>query len=471
MSREAGHFSRILGRRDVLVLAFGAMIGWGWVALAGSWIQSAGSVGTLVAFAAGGLAVVLIGLTYAELAAAMPITGGEHVYSYRALGVIGSFLCTWALLLGYVSVVAFEAVALPTVLEYLLPDYKTGYLWTVAGWDVYASWVAVGIGGSLLMMAINYVGIRTAVRLQGLVTLLIAVAGLMLMGSAAIGGEGANMQPLLVDSGAGIVGVMVMLPMMFVGFDVIPQAAEEIDLPQREIGRVLLLAVLMAVAWYSFITLSVSVALDSGSLADSELAVADAMAALVGGSWGGKLIVLAGIGGILTSWNAFYVGGSRAIFAMARARMLPEVFARLHPRFNTPANAILLIGALSLLAPLAGRKAMVWLVDAGSLGIVVAYGLVALSFLLLRRKAADMPRPFRVHYGMLVGSLALLVSVGLACLYLPGSPAALTPEEWLIVLTWSLLGWLLYRVARRRHSRREMAAVLDAELRSGHSDS
>ena len=123
-----GHFVRVLKNQDVLALAFGAMVGWGWVVLAGSWVETAGSWGSMMAFAIGGVVVILIGLTYAELASAMPLTGGEHVYSYRALGMGASFICTWAIILGYVSVVAFEAVALPTVVEELFPNYKVGLM-------------------------------------------------------------------------------------------------------------------------------------------------------------------------------------------------------------------------------------------------------------------------------------------------------------------------------------------------------
>uniref|UniRef100_UPI001B7B2F9C amino acid permease n=1 Tax=Amaricoccus sp. TaxID=1872485 RepID=UPI001B7B2F9C len=124
MAQES--FERVLDKREVIALAFGAMIGWGWVVLAGGWVEAAGALGAMIAFGVGGIAVVLIGLTYAELAAAMPLTGGEHVYSHRAFGMGGSFLCTWAIILGYVSVVAFEAVALPTVIEHLFPNYKVG---------------------------------------------------------------------------------------------------------------------------------------------------------------------------------------------------------------------------------------------------------------------------------------------------------------------------------------------------------
>ena len=137
-----GNFVRVLKNQDVLALAFGAMVGWGWVVLAGSWVQTAGSWGSMFAFGIGGVVVILIGLTYAELASAMPLTGGEHVYSYRALGMGASFICTWSIILGYVSVVAFEAVALPTVVEELFPNYKVGLMWNVAGWDVAAEQLA-----------------------------------------------------------------------------------------------------------------------------------------------------------------------------------------------------------------------------------------------------------------------------------------------------------------------------------------
>ena len=140
-----GSFIRVIKRREVLALAFGAIIGWSWVVLTGVWIQGAGSLGAVVGFLIGGLAIVLVGFTYAELASAMPEVGGEHVYSYRALGRSASFVCTWAILLGYVSVVAFEAVALPTVAEYLVPGFSRGYLWTVAGWEVEATWVLLAM--------------------------------------------------------------------------------------------------------------------------------------------------------------------------------------------------------------------------------------------------------------------------------------------------------------------------------------
>lgn len=442
-----GQFIRVIRRKEILALAFGAMIGWSWVALTGTWIETAGSVGAMLAFAAGGIAVVLVGLTYAELASAMPKAGGEHVYAQRALGSTASFICTWAILLGYVSVVAFEAVALPTVVDYLLPGFGRGHLWTVAGWDVQLTWVLVGMVAAIAMTAINILGVRTAAKLQLLATTLVISVGIALVAGAAVNGAASNMAPLVSSGAKGFLGVLVMVPFMFVGFDVIPQSAEEVDVPFSEIGRLLMLSIALAVTWYIVIILAVSLGLpETGRLASS-LPTADATVAILGGSWAGKLLVLAGIGGILTSWNAFLIGGSRAIYALAKAGQLPRSLGELHPRFNTPYKAVALIGALSIAAPLFGRPALVWLVDAGGLGIVIAYAIVAWSFLTLRRREPDMPRPYAVRHWRFVGWSALVLSICIGILYMPGSPAALLwPYEWLIVLGWAILGALLLRM-------------------------
>ncbi|MBF8221597.1 APC family permease [Halomonas sp. 328] len=453
-SPSGTQLTRVLARKDVLALAFGAMIGWGWIVLTGSWIQSAGSLGAITAFILGGIAIVLVGLTYAELASAMPQVGGEHVYSYRALGHFASFFCTWAIALGYVSVVAFEAVALPTVVEHLFPNYAVGHLWTIAGWEVKATWVAVGVAGSVAMMAINYVGIRTAALVQKVVTLLILVVGIMFITGALFEGERATMEPLFSTSEGvmgGIMVVLIMVPFMFVGFDVIPQAAEEINLPFREIGRVLMISVILAVFWYALIILGTSLMLDSEALGASSLAVPDAMQAVFQAPWAGNLMVLAGIAGIITSWNAFYVGGSRAIYALAHSGMLPAFLAKLHPKHRTPTNAILLMGLLSCIAPFFGRPALVWLVVAGGLGIVIAYLFVSLSFVVLRLKEPEMVRPFKVRQGLAVGVIAVLLSLGLIALYLPGSPAALAPAEWVMFLGWMGIGLVLYAWSRVRY--------------------
>jgi amino acid transporter len=444
MKSQPINLQRVLSLRDTMALSFGAMVGWSWVILSGLWIGNGGTLGASLGFVLAGLPIMLIGLLYAELASAMPVVGGEHEYSLRALGRHGSFVCTWAIVFVYVSVCAFEAVALPTVVEYWFPDYQVLYLWNVAGWDVYGSWVAVGALGAALITFINYIGVKSSAVIQGVVSLLILAAGLMLLSGALFKGSVHNLTPLFPQGLSGVFAVAVMAPFMFVGFDVIPQAAQEIDLPARSIGRVLVGSIAMALAWYCLVILAVGALLPAGSM-DGRLVTADAANA-AWGPVGANLLVLGGVGGIITSWNAFLVGGSRAVYAMARHGMLPAWLGKLHPKYRTPSNAILAIGVLSVAAPFFGRVLLVWIVDAGSFAVVIAYILVAASFLVLRSRHPEMERPFRLRHGRLVGWLALLGSLGLLALYLPGSPSALLwPIEWGLVLAWFLLGAIVYR--------------------------
>ncbi|WP_246206632.1 APC family permease [Virgibacillus ihumii] len=446
---------KILGNKDVLALAFGAMIGWGWVVTTGLWITEAGSLGAILAFAIGGTVVLFVGLTYAELSSALPLAGGEHVYSFKAMGRVASFITTWAIILGYVSVVAFEAVALPTVFDYLIPGYSMGHLYTIAGWDVTITWAGVGIIGSILITWINYRGIKLTTAISFILTLLILIAGLLLITGSTASGNAQNMQPLFEEGIAGLLTVIIMTPFMFVGFDVIPQAAEEINLKQKRIGQLLIFSVILAIVWYVAVIFGVSRIMNPAELAESNLVTADAMAQAFGDSrLMGNILVLGGIGGILTSWIGFYVGGSRAIYALANAGMLPKSLGELHPKYKTPHKAILLIGFFSVIAPLFGRPALVWLVNAGGLGLVVAWMMVAVSFVILRKKAPEMKRPFKLPGGTSIGWIAIIMTIGIAILYMPGMPSALAwPYEWLIIGLWAVLGLILYKYSVAKYGK------------------
>ena len=456
-----------LGTFEIIALAFGAMVGWGWVVLAGGWILSAGTWGAMLAFLIGGIAVILIGVTYAELASSMPITGGEHTYTHRALGVNVSFICSWSILFGYFSVVAFEAVALPTVVEYFIPNYNQGYLWTIAGWEVYATWVGVGMLGSVVVTWLNIRGMEVSAWFQKTAVLGILFVGtLLIIGAILYNPETSNavQSPAFIGGVGGMMAVIVMVPFMFVGFDVIPQAAEEIDLTRPNIGKFLIVSIVVAVMWYVGIAWSVGTTLPLLQAENSTLATADAMTNAWQGKWAGILLVIGGVLGILSSWNAFLIGGSRLLYAMSKAHMLPAFLGKLHPKYNTPVNAILLIGGLATLAPLFGRKMLVWIVDAGGFGIVIAYTCVAISFLVLRYREPDMVRPFRVPAGKLVGIITIVLCFGLLILYMPGMPSALIGVEWWIFLGWTVLGIALYGYASVKYPG-QSEAIMSEELR------
>ena len=193
MAQKKSEFDKVFSAWDILVIAFGAMIGWGWVVSSGGWIEAGGAVGAAIGFAIGGVMIFFVGLTYAELTAAMPQCGGEHVFSHRAMGANGSFICTWGIILGYVGVACFESCAFPTILTYLWPGFLKGYLYTVAGFDIYASWLAVAVILAFAIMLINILGAKTAAILQTVLTVIIGGAGILLIVASVINGSVDNL--------------------------------------------------------------------------------------------------------------------------------------------------------------------------------------------------------------------------------------------------------------------------------------
>lgn len=462
MTQKKSEFNKVLNAWDILVIAFGAMIGWGWVVSTGGWIEKGGAIGAALGFAIGGIMIFFVGMTYAELTAAMPQCGGEHVFSYRAMGATGSFICTWMIVLGYVSVACFEACAFPTIITYLWPGFLKGYMYTVAGFDIYASWLITAIVIAFLIMLINIIGAKTAAILQTVLTCIIGGAGILLIVASVINGTVDNLDgQIFAGTTAGvnikaIIGVAAMSPFYFIGFDVIPQAAEEINVPPKKIGNILILSVVLAVIFYAFVIIAVGFVMNPGDIIASQeatgLVTADAMAAAFNTKIMAKVIIVGGMCGIVTSWNSFLLGGSRAMYSMAESYMIPKFFAKLHPKHKTPVNALILIGILTMLAPFAGRKMLVWISDAGNFGCCFAYCMVALSFMILRKKEPDMPRPYKVPCYKFFGTMAVIMSGFMVAMYcIPGSGGNLILQEWLMVLGWSALGVVFYVVCKVKY--------------------
>ena len=454
-------FKKVMSATDILVVAFGAMIGWGWVVSSGRWIQNAGVIGTVIGFIIGGIMIYFVGMTYAELTPAMPNVGGEHVFSHKAFGPTGSFICTWALILSYIGVVCFEAVSLPTIIQYIFPSFAQGYLYTVAGSDVYATGVILASVVTIGIIVINILGIKAASILQTILTVAIAAVGIILVVASALNGSADNLEgQVIIGEGIGsvknILSVAVVAPFFLFGFDVIPQVAEEINVPLKKIARVLLLSIICAVAFYGLVVFAVGYALNTDGIAKamegSGLVTATAMEKVFNSAVMAKVLIIGGLCGVITSWNSFLIGGSRAIFSMAESKMIPGRFSKLHPKRKTPVNALLLIGILSLAAPFFGRTMLVWISDAASFACCLAYCMVSLSFLILRKKQPDLPRPFKVKHYKFVGIAATVLSGMMVVLYLiPNSGCSMTVEEWVIVGGWTVLGLVFYLLCKHRY--------------------
>ncbi len=458
---EKNRFKKVMSATDILVVAFGAMIGWGWVVSSGRWIQNAGVIGTVIGFIIGGIMIYFVGMTYAELTPAMPKVGGEHVFSYKAFGPTGSFICTWALILSYIGVVCFEAVSLPTIISYIFPRFNQVYLYSIAGSDVYLTGVILASICTLGIIIINILGIKAASVFQTVLTITIAVVGVILVIASAINGEPSNLDnQIIIGEGFGsvknILSVAVVAPFFLFGFDVIPQVAEEINIPLKKVAKVLLLSIICAITFYGLVVFAVGYALNTEGINEamqgSGLVTATAMEKVFNSTVMAKVLIVGGLCGVITSWNSFLIGGSRAIFSMAESKMIPGRFSSLHPKKKTPVNALLLIGVLSLVAPFFGRTMLVWISDAASFSCCLAYCMVSMSFLILRKKEPDLYRPFKVKNYKFVGITATFLSGMMVVLYLiPGSGCSMTDEEWIIVGGWAILGLMFYLICKHHY--------------------
>lgn len=440
-----------LNTGDVIVVAFGAMIGWGWVVSSGGWIQQSGVIGTILAFLLGGIMIYFVGLVYAELTTALPENGGAKVFSQHAFGTIGSFICTWSIILSYIGVVCFEACSFPTIIQYIFPGFLKGYLYTVAGFDIYATWLLVAIISCVLITYINIKGVKTAAILQKILTFVIAAVGMILIIASIVNGDSSNLDgQLFVGTGidkilGNVLSVAMVAPFFLFGFDVIPQAAEEINIPLKKLGKLIVLSIALAVAFYGMVVFAVGYGMNKIELAmslhGSGLVTADAMAKLFHSEVMAKILILGGMCGIATSWNSFLIGGSRALESMASSYMIPHVFCRKHKKYQTPYLSLILIGVLSVISLFFGRQMLTWISNCASFACCLTYCIVSLSFLRLRKKEANLARPYKVKNYRFVGVMATMLSGFLCIMYLiPGTVCSMISQELIITVFWTIIG-------------------------------
>ena len=466
MEGHRNSLSKVLGRTDVLAIGFGTMVGWSWVMLASTWLTQAGFWGTILAFLIGSLIILGVGALYGELTSALPQAGGEVVYMYRAMGGKAAWLVGWVLAFAYLGVAAWEGIALATALDSILSIGLYLPLWEIAGYTVHLSWAIVGMLGAVIMLLLNLFASRPAVLFQVMGTAaIVLVALLLLFGGLTFGG----MENVGESFGSldGFIYVFLMIPSMLVGFDVLPQSAEEMNIPPRGVGKMVLVCIVFSVSWYLIIIVGLAFSAPLEVRMSGLIPAADVISYAYGDDFFGSILVLGGMLGILTSWNGFFMGATRLLFAMGRAKMLPAVFGVVHPKYRTPWAATLLVGIVCIAAPLLGQNALLWFVDISSFCAVFAYCCVCMSFVVLRKKEPELARPFKVKYGMPLGVCMTGITILYFIIYVQDTLTNRNSfSEMLLFLVWMALGAGLALRTRKdfgRISREEREVLIFGE--------
>ena len=240
---------------DVWGLALGAIIGWGCFVLPGNaFLPKAGPGGTAVGMLIGALMIIVIAASYGYLIRKFPKSGGEFIYTKEAFGKRNAFVCGWAMILAYWSLIPLNATALALISRYLFPGViQQGLLYEIAGWDVYAGEVILASAAIVIMALVNIRGIKQAAWMQTAIALTLVGCIIIVTFLVFCVSDWSNLSPGFPEGRrwwTGVFSIVAMAPWAFIGFDCIPQSAEEYNFSHRKSTTIMVSAVLVAAVMY-----------------------------------------------------------------------------------------------------------------------------------------------------------------------------------------------------------------------------
>lgn len=448
MENKEQSFKKSLRPIDVWGLALGAIIGWGCFVLPGNeFLPKAGPVGTALGMLGGALLVLVISLSYGYLIRRYPVSGGEFVYAKSAFGKTHAFICGWFIVLAYWSLVPLNGTALALISRYLFPGIiQVGRLYEVAGWDVYAGEIAVASIFMIALAILNIRGIKSAGWAQTAISL--ALVGSIFVVTALLlvdGVEWGNMRPFFQTGKPwwdSVLAIVALAPWAYIGFDCIPQAAEEYSFSHKKSRNLMINAILVAALLYICVNTLTAVGMKPWQelLNDRPFWATGLVIQQRLGKFGLVLIGFSMFCAVVAGINAFFISTSRLMYAMANEKALPKFFGRLHKKYRTPVNAILFVLVLALVAPWFGREVLGWIVDMTSVGAAVGFLYTCASAVVLSWRKRD--------YGYTVAAVvgALVSFVFVLLLVVPGMPGFLYEEAFICLGIWILVGIIFYIV-------------------------
>ena len=452
MSEKRVKLQRVMRPVDVWGLALGAIIGWGCFVLPGkAFLPKAGPGGTAMGMLIGALLIIVIAVSYGYLIRKFPISGGEFIYAKEAFGKRNAFVCGWAMILAYWSLIPLNATALAMISRYLFPGIiQQGLLYEIAGWEVYAGEVILASSAIILMALLNIRGIKQAAWMQTAIALTLVGCILVITFLVFCISDWSNLAPGFPDGRRwwkGVFSIVAMAPWAFIGFDCIPQSAEEYNFSHKKSTFIMISAVLVAAILYIAVCSVTAVGVEPWQqLLDSRNAWPTGY--VVRNTMGLAGIIVLGVAmfcAVVSGMNAFYISTSRLMYAMAKEGSLPKWFEHLSPKYGTPTNAILFTMAMSLFAPWFGREILLWIVDMTSVGAAIVFAYTTGSAAVIGYRNGS--RKYTV-FGI-VGCLFSLFFLSL--LIIPGMPGYLTFQSRVVLYVWILIGVAFYFTIRKSY--------------------
>lgn len=466
---------RQLSPMSVWALAFGCIIGWGSFINPGKkFLPNSGVAGTAIAMVLGALVMVIIAFSYAYMVPKYPKAGGEFTFTKMCFGKTPAYICGWFLVAAYLTNVPMNSTAIGLIVDGLdgpADILKFGFHYQIAGFDVWMGEMILAMSILILFGVLNILGVKKAGYIQTVLAVLLAVSAFTLCfaGIFSAKAKGINMQPIwgfdkaaaiaagadtsnIVDyahNGAGgilsaILATFAIAPWAYVGFDTIPQAAEEFRFSYKKVMGIMLVAIAFGCFVYTSNNTVAAAALDNWPerVMAGEWVLLVAAEELLGTC--GKVLIGVGVScAVLSGIMGFYLASSRLMYSMSRDGFLPAWFGKIDEKYNTPRNAMVFCIVISLSGPILGREALGWFVDMSAIGASIGYFFTCAATVVTLKRDKDGTKQLKSM--AVIGIVFSVLFVILQLVPIPGlSGVHFGKESYLMLVIWSLIGLIFY---------------------------
>ena len=466
---------RNLSAMNVWAIAFGCVIGWGSFINPGKkFLPNSGVAGTAIAMLLGAFVMVIIAASYAYMVPKCPKAGGEFSFAKMCFGKQAAFVCGWFLTIAYLSNVPMNSTAIGLIVDGLdgsADILKFGFHYKIAGFEIYFGEIILASSILILFGILNIMGVKKAGFIQTVLStlLIVCVATLFISTLLSAKAKIANMSPIwgfdkamALKTGArgaeiskyahsgklaifsSVLATFAIAPWAYVGFDAIPQAAEEFNFSMKKVIYIMVVAIAFGCFVYISNNTITAAVIENwpDRVIKGEWVLLIAAEELLGIF--GKILISIGVScAVLSGIMGFYLASSRLIFSMSRDNYLPSWFSKLDEKHKTPKNAIIFCIIVSLSGPLLGREALGWFVDMSAIGASIGYFFTCASTIILMKKNNENNR--RLKLISAVGVAFSVIFMILQLVPIKGIKGVhFGKESYIMLIVWILLGIIFY---------------------------
>jgi len=379
MPQQIG-FRRNMGLFMAVMIGIGATMGPGIFALPGELAHMIGPLGVLVYLAMGFL-TLFTALNYSELSAAIPLAGGGYSFTNRTLNRPVAFFTGWFFWIGNTLACSMYALIFAlTIRAYFLPE---------------ASIALITLITTVVFTTINLIGMKEAIIV---ITVMNLVELAVLVGVAALGFtdiEPRNLEPLAPMGWGPFIPSMALIYISYVGFELISNAAEEIIQPGKNIPRAILITLGVSTAIYVCVVGVMMGTVNYSELADSDIPFIFTAERLFG-AWGVWVGIIATIMASLSAFSVTLGASARILYALGRDKHFPHIFAKLHPKFQTPHIALFICALIVIIFGSSGIVKFV--ASLSDFGYLMGLGIINYAVIPLHKKMPNLRRPFQTLF-------------------------------------------------------------------------